>query len=85
MQAIIIVIVLPPSESFKSQVSFESQYGTNDPALFLSLRILIQFPRARRDLFMFAPSTYHYPVLFAIAALSDPAKSIRDNFELVTF
>jgi len=47
--------------------------------------MLIQFPKARRDLLIFAPSTCLYPVLFAMAALSDPAKSINDSFELDTF
>jgi len=52
------VIVLPPKESFNNQVNFESQYGTKDPALFLSDNILMQFPRASKDLLILAPSTY---------------------------
>ena len=52
MHAIIHVLVFPPSESLSSLVSFESRYGTNDPILFLSLKMFIQFPRASKLLFI---------------------------------
>lgn len=58
MQAIIKVLVLPPSESFSNQVSLESQYGTNlDP---FSVKILMQEARANRDLLIFDPSSLYF-------------------------
>ena len=50
-----IVIVLPPNESFNKRVSLLSLYGTWLPKFF-SLNMLIQLPRASNDLFIFAPS-----------------------------
>jgi hypothetical protein len=41
--------------------------------------MLIQFPKAKSDLLMFAPSIILIPLLPVLAALSEPAKSIRDN------
>lgn len=56
MQAIITVLVLPPRESLRSLVSFESRYGTK-PATFLpSLNIIMQLPSAKRLLLMLDPS-----------------------------
>ncbi len=78
------VRVLPPRESFRSLVSFESQYGTKVPFLDLSERMLMQFPRASKDLLMFAPSTILWPVLCETAARSEPAKSIKLSLEFVT-
>ena len=58
MQVIIKVGVLPPSESFRSLVNFESRYGTN-LLLFFCLdfveSMLIQFARASKLLLMFDP------------------------------
>jgi len=75
------VFVFPPRESFNKRVSFESLYGTNEPILFLSLRILIQFPSDSKLLLMLAPSTILCPLLEVEAALSLPARSMRDNLE----
>jgi hypothetical protein len=41
--------------------------------------MLIQLPKANKDLFIFAPSIILIPLLPVFAALSEPAKSIRDN------
>lgn len=46
--------------------------------------MLIQFPRASKDLLIFAPSIILNPRLPVFAALSDPAKSINDNFPTLT-
>ena len=58
MQVIISVGVLPPKESFRSLVNFESRYGTN-LLLLLYLdfadNILIQLARASKLLLMFEP------------------------------
>ena len=40
----------------------------------------MQFPKANRDLLMFAPSTMRMPRLPVLAALSEPARSMRDSF-----
>jgi hypothetical protein len=44
---------------------------------------LIQFPRASKDLFILAPSIILIPLLLVFEALSDPAKSINDNFPIL--
>jgi hypothetical protein len=41
--------------------------------------MLMQFPRASRDLLMLAPSIILKPLLPVFAALSDPARSIKDS------
>ena len=41
--------------------------------------MLIQLPKASKDLLIFAPSIILIPLLPVFAALSDPAKSISDN------
>ena len=84
MHAIIIVLVLPPRESFSNLVSLESQYGTKVPVLFLSLRMLMQLPNANRLRLMLAPSTILWPVLLEMAALSLPARSMSEILDDIT-
>ncbi len=76
-QAIIIVLALPPSESFNSLVSLLSQYGMNFffPFFLHSVKVLIQLPRANKDLLMFDPSMRLVAFLISLHSLSDPAKS----------
>lgn len=71
---------MPPNESFKSLVSFESRYGTKKPFLFLSPKAFIQFARANKDLLIFAPYKRRNPLFSVTVPLSDPAKSIKDSF-----
>lgn len=52
------------------------------PDFACSHKAFIQFPRAKRLLLMFAPSTNLIPLLFVLLALSDPARSIRLNFAI---
>jgi hypothetical protein len=40
----------------------------------------MQFPRANKDLFIFAPSIILNPLFPVFAALSEPAKSINESF-----
>ena len=44
----------------------------------------MQFPRASKDLLIFAPSIILSPLLLVLAALSEPAKSINDNFPILS-
>ena len=44
---------------------------------FGSARALITFPRARRERLMLAPSRMRAPLVLAVLALSEPARSIR--------
>ena len=78
--AIMTVLQLPPNESFNIQVSFESLYGTKQPLLVLSPRALMQLAKASKDVLIFAPSLNLIPVFSVAFPLSDPAKSIKDNF-----
>jgi hypothetical protein len=55
MQAQIVVLQLPPNDSVKSLVSFESRKGTKFRGLF-EARAETQFDRAAIDLFMFLAS-----------------------------
>lgn len=48
------------------------------------LSALMQFPSARSDLFIWAPSTMRFPRLCVLAALSDPAKSIINSRPILT-
>ena len=79
--------MLPPRESFNNLVSLLSLYGTCWP-WFFSDNILMQLPRAKRLLFIFAPSynrprpeTWLESFVFC-AARSDPAKSTIYNLAL---
>ena len=51
--------------------------------LVCSQSALMQLPRAKRDLLILAPSTSLKPRLFVLLALSEPARSIRDNFAML--
>jgi len=55
------------------------------PNLWFSWRALIQLPKAKSDLFMFAPSIICKPLLLVLEALSDPARSIKLNFPTCTY
>lgn len=44
----------------------------------------MQFPSASKDQFIFAPSINLIPLLFVFDALSEPARSINDNFPYLT-
>ena len=46
--------------------------------------MLIQFPRANNDLLILAPSIILMPLLFVLEALSDPAKSIKESFPILS-
>ena len=81
MQAIIIDIEFPPSDSFSSRVNLESLYGIKFSYL---LRLLMQFPNANKLLLIFYPSFCLSPVLLAIAALSLPAKSQNTSLPSIT-
>jgi len=52
------------------------------PILVSSHRALIQFPKAKRLLFILAPSIKRIPRLLVFEARSDPAKSIKDNLAM---
>ena len=87
---IITVLQFPPNESFSSLVSFESyfidkvtRYGTKKPFLFLSPSALMQLANARSDLLILAPSISRIPLFSVTVPLSDPAKSINDNFPII--
>ena len=80
MLAIITVLQLPPSESLRSLVSLESLYGTKKPFLFLSPNALIQLAKANKDRLILAPSMSLMPLFSVTVPLSEPARSINDNF-----
>lgn len=44
----------------------------------------MQLPRARSDLLMLAPSIILIPLLLVFDALSDPARSIKDNLPILS-
>lgn len=58
-QITIVVLALPPSDSCKIRVSFESLYGMWD--LLPSASADITFPRADRDLLIFLASSSTVP------------------------
>jgi hypothetical protein len=80
-QAIMTVFVFPPNESLSNLVNLEFLYGTKIPFFLGLLKILIQFPRANKDLLILAPSTYLAPLFSHADALSLPAKSIIYSLE----
>ncbi len=84
MVAIITVLQLPPRLSFNIRVSLLSQYGTNDPFLFLSPRALMQLARANKLVLILAPSLSLMPVFSVAFPLSDPAKSMRLSLPVST-
>ena len=77
------VFVLPPSESYKILVSFESQYGTC--FLLLSTRAEMTFMRAVRERLIFVASVKRVPAAPDFFCLSLPAKSTKFNFPSVIF
>jgi hypothetical protein len=85
MFTIIVVLQFPPRESFKRRVSFESRYGTKNPFLFLSPKAFMQFASAKRDLLILAPYINLIPLFSVTVPLSDPAKSINDNFPVKVY
>lgn len=79
-------MTFPLNESFRSLVNLLSRYGT---CIFLfpspiKLKDLMQLPKVSNDLLIFFPSTNLYPLLLVLAALSDPAKSIKQNLPMLT-
>jgi hypothetical protein len=65
-------------ESCKLRVSKRNKLTLNFiflPILLGLLSVLITLPKANKLLFIFAPSTYLYPLLSETAALSFPARS----------
>ena len=76
MHAIMIVLLLPPSESYRIRVSLESLYGTC-PLFFSSVNADITLPKERRPLLMLMPSLSVAPVAPVLLALSLPAKSTK--------
>ena len=71
---------LPPRESLRSRVSFESRKGTKAEP---EAKALIQLPNANRDRLILAPSKSRMPLLCVCEARSEPAKSIKDNLPRV--
>jgi hypothetical protein len=71
--------------TLSSLVSLESLYGIYGfvPFSFASHNALMQFPSVKSDLLMFAPSMSLIPRLKLALALSDPARSINDNFPIL--
>lgn len=80
MVAIMTVLQLPPRESLSIRVSLESRNGTKIPFLFLSPKALIQLAKANNDVLILAPSLNLIPLFSVTVPLSDPARSISDNF-----
>ena len=82
MQAIIMVLVLPPRESFSILVSLESLYGIWETVFFLefSAKVFIQFPSASKLRLIFAPSCI-FLLQFRVCSFSEPAKSIINNLQ----
>lgn len=74
-QAIIDVRELPPKESCRILVSFESLYGMNFDSG--SVRAEITLPRHKSDLLMLMPSFITQPVAIVFFTLSEPAKSTK--------
>jgi hypothetical protein len=44
----------------------------------------MQLPKASKDLLMLAPSIILMPLLLVLLALSEPAKSIKDSFPILS-
>ena len=78
MHAQIVVLQLPPKDSVKSLVSFESRKGTKFRGLF-EASAETQFDRAAIDLFMFLASWSLSPSLPVLLSLSEPARSTMVN------
>jgi hypothetical protein len=74
-------------DTFNNRVNFESLYGIWDifTPLAISQRALMQLPKASKLLLIFAPSINLTPRFSVCDALSDPARSINDNFAVSTY
>lgn len=77
------VFVLPPKESCKSLVNFESLYGICPP-FFPSTKALITFPSAVSDKLILAPYLSLSPVAYVLDCLSEPARSTKFILEALT-
>lgn len=77
-QAIIVVRELPPSESCKILVNFESLYGMNVSSL-PSVRADMTLPKADRPLLIEMPSYICLPLAPVFFIRSEPAKSTKWN------
>ena len=82
MQAIITVLVFPPSESCSSLVSFESRYGMW--FVLPSTRALMTLPRLDNDWLMLAASLSVSPAAPVLLCRSEPARSTRLSLEYST-
>ena len=69
------VLELPPKDSCRRRVSFESLYGTWDD--LPSVKAFITYPRAVKLLLMFWASVKVSPFAPVLLILSDPARSTR--------
>mmetsp|Transcript_38272 Transcript_38272/g.89363 ORF Transcript_38272/g.89363 Transcript_38272/m.89363 type:complete len:279 (-) Transcript_38272:397-1233(-) len=91
------VLQLPPNESLRRRVSFESRYGTKFvrtrrlpclPAFACAsdsvASALMQLASASSDRLMLAPSTRRAPLLSVAEALSLPARSMRESLPMRT-
>ena len=81
MQATMIVLELPPRDSLRSLVNFESLNG-----IYLDLfseRDWITMPRASRDQLIFFASSRRLPIVLVLLTLSLPARSTRYKVLLV--
>lgn len=81
--AIIIVLVLPPSESWSKRVSFESRYGMW--WVLPSTKAEITLPNALNDKFILVAYFIPSPVAPVLLALSEPARSTRFNLAALYF
>lgn len=79
MLAIISVLVFPPKESCNIRVNFEFRNGTWPT--FQETKTLITFPRADSDKLILLASFKCCPLACVLDYLSDPAKSIKCNFD----
>jgi len=78
-----IVLELPPSESYKILVNFDSLYGTWLTFPLVSVRAEMTLPKASRPLLMLIPSLSVDPEAPVFLALSDPARSTKWNLAIV--
>ncbi len=72
-----VVLLLPPSDSCKIRVSFESLYGTC--SFFYDVNAFMTLPSALSDLFMFFASSSWAPITPVFDTFYEPAKSTKYN------
>jgi hypothetical protein len=77
------VLAFPPKDSESSLVSLDSLYGTKLLSL-PSVRALITFPKVVRERLIPFASFKVYPLAPVFPTFSDPAKSTRYNFPILT-